>query len=104
METKYITKENAELIVKLLKTCEEVHPNVAFKVRDTEECVIYTRNIEKIIYEMDGGDEEFGITVVDRETKERLGWFGVLPYEEDVVCDHTDNEYCDTVYNKFLSK
>lgn len=58
MKTKYIPQETADQIIKLMEICEEVHPNIVFKVRDTEGCVIYMRNIEKVISEIDGGDEE----------------------------------------------
>lgn len=103
--TQYIPQENADLIIKFMKTCEEIHSNIAFKVYDTECCVIYTRRIEKIIDEIDGGDEEFGFNVIDRETKEVLGWFGVLPYEDKdgVIFDHSDNDFCEKVWKKLFN-
>jgi hypothetical protein len=103
--TKYISQENADLIKKLMELCNEEKENISFKIYDTESCVIYTRNIDKIIDEMDGGDEEFGINIVDRETKNYIGWFGVLPYEDfdDVIFDHTDNDLCNNVFNKLFN-
>jgi hypothetical protein len=100
METKYIPQETADQIIKFMEICEEVHPNIAFKVIDTEGCAIYTRNIEKVISEIDGGDEEFGFNIIDRQTKDVLGWFCILPYEEDFICDYSDNDFCKEVYDR----
>ena len=102
--TKYIQQENADLIKKLMELCNEERENISFKIYDTERCVIYTRNIDKIIDEMDGGDEEFGINIIDRETKKCLAWFGVFPYEDfdSVIFDHSDNDFCDNVFNKLF--
>lgn len=100
METKYILQETADQIIRFMEICKEVHPNIAFKVRDTEGCVIYTRNIEKVIFEIDGGDEEFGFNIIDRQTKEVLGWFCILPYEEDFICDCSDNDFCKEVCDR----
>lgn len=100
--TKYIPEENAKLIKKLLEVCNNERENISFRIYDTESCVIYSRDIEKIIDALDGGDEEIGINVIDRETKSALGWFGVLPYEdvEYMIFDHSDNDFCNNVFNK----
>lgn len=102
--TKYIQQENADLIKKLLEACNDERENISFKIYDTESCVIYSRNIDKIIDALDGGDEEVGINIIERETKNYIGWFGVFPYEEteDMIFDHSDNDFCNNVWNKLF--
>lgn len=102
--TKYISQENADLIKRLMELCKEERDNILFKVYDTESCVTFTRNIDKVIDEIDGGDEEIGINIIERETKNNLAWFGVLPYEEKtyMIFDHSDNDFCNNVMNRLF--
>lgn len=95
--TKFIPEENAKVIRKLLKLCKERKPSVVFDVLDTESRVIVTKNIEKVIEAIDGGDEELGINCF--ENRDYYGWFGILPYEEldGVVFDNSDNEFCESI-------
>ncbi len=98
--TKYIPSNNEAVIRTLIANCNKQFPEVMFKVFDTESLVIATNDVDKIIDAIDGGDEEIGINCYDREGN-HLGWFGVLPYEaEDIIFDHSDNEFCDTVWSK----
>ena len=96
MITKYIPQENTETILKLLNKCLELEPNIKFHILDTEGYVGKSRNPEKIIQAIDGGDEELGINcMIDEEC---IGWFGILPYEEyDIVYDCSDNNFCNYV-------
>ena len=67
------------------------------KVRDTEELVIKSSDIDEIIAAIDGGDEEIGINAFGQDGK-ILGWFGILPYEAtDIVFDYSANAFCDSV-------
>lgn len=103
--TNYISEENANLIKKLLEACNDERENISFKIYDTESCVIYSRNIDKIIDALDGGDEEIGINIIDRDTKNCLAWFGIFPYEDFdcVVFDHSDNDFCNNIWNKLFN-
>lgn len=93
----YISEKNEKTIRNLLVSCKKAVPGVVFKVRDTEELVIKSSDVDEIIAAIDGGDEEIGINVFD-STKKCLGWFGIFPYEaEDIVFDSSANAFCDKV-------
>jgi len=93
MITKYIPQENAKTILKLMNKCLEVNSNIKFHILDTEGYVGKSKNPEKIIQAIDGGDEELGINCMVGE--DCIGWFGILPYEEnDIMYDCSDNEFC----------
>ena len=93
----YISEKNEATIRNLLVSCKKSVPGVVFKVRDTEELVIKSSDVDEIIAAIDGGDEEIGINVFD-STKKYLGWFGIFPYEaEDIVFDSSANSFCDRV-------
>ena len=102
LETKYIPQENANVIVNILKRAQAINKLVKFKVIDDESCGVlyYGDNPEKAVHEMDGVDCNFGVNCVedlgyDHDNKV-VGWFFFTPYEEldCVLCDHTDNEFC----------
>lgn len=97
METKYIDKDIAETILATLERCKAVCPNVCFKVHDTEEYLLLTTHPEKVLEEMDGGDEIFTIYALD--DCKTLGWFDVMPYEDvwSVFADFSDTEFCNLV-------
>ena len=102
LETKYIPQENANVIVNILKRAQAINKLVKFKVIDDESCGVlyYGASPEKAVHEMDGVDCNFGVNCVedlgyDHDNKV-VGWFFFTPYEEldCVVCDYTDNEFC----------
>ena len=99
-ETKYIPQENANKMVAILNKCLEINPDLKFHViTDDEGDMIYKgNNPEKAVNEMDGYDCNFGVNCMDNE--KFIGWFFFTPYVdiEDVVCDHTDNDFC----NRFV--
>ena len=93
----YISEKNEKTIRNLLVSCKKAVQGVVFEVRDTEEFVIKSSDIDEIIAAIDGGDEEIGINVFD-STKKCLGWFGIFPYEaEDIVFDSSANAFCERV-------
>lgn len=95
--TEYISEENEKTIRNLLASCKKAVPGVVFKIRDTEELVIKSSDIDEIITAIDGGDEEIGINAFGQDGK-ILGWFGILPYEAtDIVFDYSANAFCDSV-------
>lgn len=100
IETKYIPQDNAEVIYRLLELCKEKEPNVCFDVLDTEEQVCKSKDSERVLNDIDGGDEDIGINCF--VNGEYLGWFGLFPYEdpESMIYDYSDNEFCKDVYYK----
>lgn len=104
--TKYIPEENAKVIRKLLTLCKESKPDVLFRVVDTESHVITTKNIEKLIDEIDGGDDELTINCFDNVDGNFYGWFSVLPYEEfdGIVFDNTANGFCESIIRKLCEE
>lgn len=98
--TKYIPQENADLITKLINVCKSIHPEISFRVYDSEDLIYKSKtpDAELILNEMDGGDEEIGINCyLDGKN---IGWFGLLPYEDEdsVIYNHSDNEFANKVY------
>lgn len=95
----YIEFENEQVIRMLIEICFREYPDGVFEVRDTEGFVCKTRKADSILNEIDGGDEEIGLNFYDGHGK-FLGWFGILPYEEDPDCiifDMSDNKFCEKV-------
>ena len=106
-ETKYIPSENAEKIIELLNKCKEEYPEMIFYIYDTESFVCKSQNPDKILEEIDGGDEEIGINCwVNGENSwvngEMIGWFGCFPYEEpdSIFFDCSDNNFCNKIYRE----
>lgn len=100
--TKYILENNEIIIRNLLTNCKNERVDIIFKVFDTETLVIKTNNVDEVINAIDGGDEEIGINCYDSEGN-HLGWFGITPYEtEDIIFDHTDNEFCEGIWSKLF--
>lgn len=96
---KFISKDNKQQIRQLLEICKKEKDGIIFTVWDTEEKIIKTADPDKIIDEIDGGDEEIGINCYNKSGF--LGWFGVLPYEdEDIIFNHTDNAFCNNVMRR----
>jgi len=103
MKTKYIPQENADKILKLLTMAQEQNQTIGFWLRsDDGETSVKSRNPEKILSEMDGVDDNFGInfmgkTVPESDARECLGWIYLTPYEEEdcVICNYSDNEFCE---------
>lgn len=98
MKTKYIPQENADKILKLLTMAQEQNQTIEFWLRsDDGETSVKTRNPEKILSEMDGVDDNFGINFVEIDSKQILGWVYLTPYEEEdcVICNYSDNEFCE---------
>lgn len=96
---KFISKDNEQQIRQLLEICKKEKDGIIFTVWDTEEKIIKTADPDKIIDEIDGGDEEIGINCYNKSGF--LGWFGVLPYEdEDIIFNHTDNAFCNNVMRR----
>lgn len=97
--TNYIPEENAKVIRKLLTECKKENPELFFHIWDTESKIVKTKDIDKAIEAIDGGDEEIGINCYGAD-KNCLGWFGILPYEDDAECviyDHSDNYFCNSI-------
>lgn len=98
MKTKYIPQENADKILNLLLKAKEIcGQDLGFWLRSDDcETSVKTRNPEKVIDEMDGVDDNFGINLVRISDKECLGWFYITPYEDEdcVICNYSDNEFC----------
>lgn len=101
--TKYIPQENADKILKLLLKAKEIcGQDLGFWLRSDDcETSVKTRNPEKVIDEMDGVDDNFGINfmgkiVPESDARECLGWFYITPYEDEdcVICNYSDNEFC----------
>lgn len=102
-------KENQKAILGLLTVIKEKVPNLKYiEVRDTEGICIKSKNPEKILKEMIGGDEEFGFNIIaSSDTEENyLGWFGILPYEpfDEIVYDHSDNVLCESIFKEFMNR
>lgn len=99
-ETKYIPSENAEKIIELLNKCKEQYPEMIFYIYDTESFVCKSQNPDKILEEIDGGDEEIGINCW--VNGEMIGWFGCFPYEEpdSIFFDCSDNNFCNKIYRE----
>lgn len=93
ISTKYIDKEQAQKIYKIIVKGLETSDFV--KVYDTESFVIKSKDADKIIDALDGGDEEAGLNFYKGGVC--VGWVGILPYEEDVIYDHSDNEFCHSI-------
>lgn len=94
-QLKYIQPEQADTIRAVINACLKHEPEGFFKVYDTESFVIKSRSAEKILEALDGGDEEAGLNFY--ANGKCLGWFGVLPYEDDCIFDHSDNEFCNNI-------
>lgn len=96
MKVKYIPQENADKILQVLGKAQDLCPDVVFDVIESDESeLLYKgKDKEKAVEEMDGVDGDFGVNCYDGEKV--IGWFFFTPYEdvEDVVCDYTDNEFC----------
>jgi hypothetical protein len=96
IKTKYIPQENANVLVKVLEKAVELCPNVKFDVicDDEGDLIYHGKKIENVITEMDGMDCNFGVNCLDGEKV--IGWFFFTPYEDEdeVICDHSDNEFC----------
>ena len=96
IKTKYIPQESANAVAKVLEKVLELCPSVRFEViaDDEGDLIYHGKKIENVISEMDGMDCNFGVNCVDGEKV--IGWFFFTPYEdaEDVICDYTDNEFC----------
>ena len=99
-ETKYIPSENAEKIIELLNKCKEQYPEMIFYIYDTESFVCKSQDPDKILEEIDGGDEEIGINCWING--EMIGWFGCFPYEEpdSIFFDCSDNNFCNKIYRE----
>lgn len=99
LETKYIPVENGNKIVSILNKCLELNPNLKFHIitDDNGDLIYNGNNPEKAVYEMDGLDCNFGVNCMNKE--KCIGWFFFTPYEDEdeIVCDHTDNEFCKEV-------
>jgi len=96
LETRYIPQENADKILQVLGKAQELCPNVVFDVIESvdAELLYKGKDKEKAVDEMDGVDGDFGVNCYDGEKV--IGWFFFTPYESEdcVVCDYTDNEFC----------
>lgn len=101
-ETKYIPSENAEKIIELLNKCKEQYPEMIFYIYDTESFVCKSQDPDKILEEIDGGDEEIGINCW--VNGEMIGWFGCFPYEEpdSIFFDCSDNNFCNKIYREIM--
>lgn len=102
MKTRYIPQENADKILNLLNEIKSKYPNIGFWLcSDDGETSVKSRNPEKILSEMDGVDDNFGINFVDLESKSILGWVYLTPYEDEdcVICNYSDNEFCKLQFN-----
>lgn len=104
MKCEYINDEVVEKIVRLLQTVKEQSKSpVYFKVYDTESVVVTTDCIEKLIEEIDGGDENLGIVIKEKGGENQtLGCAYIMPYEEDgVPYDYSDNDFMRKVMEKY---
>lgn len=102
-------KENQKAILGLITVIKEKVPNLKYiEVRDTESICIRSKDPEKILKEMIGGDEEFGFNIIAESDLEEnyLGWFGIMPYElpDEMVFDHSDNVLCESIFNEFMNR
>lgn len=102
-------KENQKAILGLITVIKEKVPNLKYiEVRDTESVCIRSKDPEKILKEMIGGDEEFGFNIIAKSDLDDnyLGWFGVMPYElpDEMVFDHSDNILCKSIYDDFMNR
>lgn len=91
---RYIPENNAKKIREVLETCKDMG-GVIFQLIDSDGHLGTYRNVENVLEEMDGGDEEITIYVMDKG-KGELGFICVLPYEpesEDVIMDYSDNTF-----------
>lgn len=102
IETKYIPQENVHKLLDLLYRAKDLHEGVVgFKVYDTNGLVVSTLNPIRVITEIDGGDEEVLIKLVDFESKKDLGGISNLPYEEDGIgFDYSDNDFMERLMNE----
>ena len=101
--------ENRKFILGLITVIKEKVPNLKYiEVRDTESVCIRSKDPEKILKEMIGGDEEFGFNIIAESDLEEnyLGWFGIMPYElpDEMVFDHSDNVLCESIFNEFMNR
>ena len=99
MDIKYLPKENADYLYKLLEIIKLKQPNILFVVTDEDYEPVYEgNNIEKCIEEIDGIDSNFHIDcfIGEKLLQKRLGWFFITPWEERdcLVCDYIDNDFC----------
>ena len=96
--------QNEKTIRKLLRQANK-HGATWFVVKDTEEVVIRSNNVNDIITAMDGGDEEFLIDCYSGEKglKAYIGWFGLVMDndEEECISDYSDNDFCNEVMEDF---
>ena len=71
-------------------------------VEDTENLVIKSDNVDKIIEAITGGDEEFTLYCMESGDLP-LGEIIIQPYEseEDMIVNYSDNNFCDHVIVKF---
>lgn len=75
-------------------------------ISDGEDEVVTRANRERLIYpEMCASDEDH-VTVHDAHGK-RLGWFWLVygndPAGEELIADHSDNDYCNSVFEAVTS-
>lgn len=98
IKLEYIPTENAKAFEYLLESCKRLEPLCHFVLNDSEGNSIKSRNIDELLKEMDGGDEEYCLEVY--KAKELLGWFGILPYEDDgVAYDYGLNQFTERAVN-----
>lgn len=96
---KYISEDSERQICRLLEICKQEKSDITFTICDTEGIVAKTVESNKVIEEIDGGDEDIGINCYNKNGF--LGWFGILPYEdEDIIYDHSDNAFCNNVMRR----
>ena len=88
------------LLRKLLSAIKE-NGSGLIKVYDSEGILVTTNDIELVLKQMNGGDEEFTICGIDSELN-IIGEFYILPYEEglDMIVNYTDNDFCNKVYQQ----
>lgn len=106
MKIKYLPKENAEYLYKLLEIIQTMQPDIWFKVYDDQMEFVYKgSDIVELIEEIDGIDSNFEIYCYKNNKSDKkagLGWFFITPWEERdcLVCDYIDNQFCNDVIER----
>jgi hypothetical protein len=85
MTPKFIPEKNAQKLLTILRKIQEHFDpeKTVFKLYDTETHLITTKNPEKILSEMDGGDEECSIEVCTYPDRVCKGTLYCLPYDTE---------------------
>lgn len=97
-----------DAVKKLLETIKDEGSSKYFAIEcieEDDEIIYETTNegIKKALEYAEAVDDVVGVRAYDKDKNTSLGWFGIEPFNDDlldVIYDYTDNDYCAKIMNK----